>query len=87
MADPIVSDLLILAVTPLRLKFSAGLGLVLRATICGFLGPDVRCAQVKGESDIRGASRARWLLASRVAALGLHFLRFCKRVCAWGSKE
>ena len=86
MAAPIISDLLILAVTRSTHK-CAGVSVVLPENICGFC-PDVRCAQVKGGSRARGTVPAVQVGAGHaVSALSLHFLRFCKRVGASGPKE
>ena len=87
MAAPIISDLLILAVTPSTHKCSAGVSVVIPKNICGF-DPDVRCAQVKGGSRATGTVPAVEVGAAHaVSALSLHFLRFCKRVGASGAKE
>lgn len=88
MAAPIISDLLILAVTRSTHKCSAGVSVVLHKNICGFC-PDVRCAQVKGSPATGTVPAVQVSVAARlaVAALGLHFLRFCKRFGAWGPKD
>lgn len=87
MAAPIISDLLILAVTRSTHKCSGGVSVVLPENICGF-GPDVRCPQVKGGSRATGTVPAVQVGAGHaVSALSLHFLRFCKRVGASGPKQ
>lgn len=86
MAAPIISDLLIQAVTRSTHKCSAGVSVVLPKNICGF-GPDVRCAQVKGSPATGTVPAVQVGAGHAVSALSLHFLRFCKRVGASGPKE
>ena len=87
MAAPIISDLLILAVTHSTHKWSAGVSVVLPENLCGF-GPDVRCAKVKGGSRATGTVPAVQVGAGHaVSALSLHFLGFSKRVGASDPKE
>lgn len=71
MAAPIISDLLLLAVTPSAQKCRADVLVVLGASICGFLGPDVRCAAVwlAGASATRSASSTGICASCCVGAL------------------
>ncbi|MEG3959216.1 hypothetical protein [Microcoleus sp. herbarium2] len=85
MAAPIISDLLIRAVTRSTHKCSAGVSVVLPENICGF-GPDV-CAQVKGSLATGTVPAVQVGAGHAVSALSLHFWRFCKRVGASGPKE
>lgn len=69
MVTPIISDLLIVAITSSTHKWSAGVSVVLRANLCGFFLPRVRCVRVKGASDTaRRASSASGCVSCCVAA-------------------
>ncbi|WP_445175615.1 hypothetical protein [Microcoleus sp.] len=80
MAAPIISDLLILAVTRSTHKCSAGVSVVLPENLCGF-GPDAQMRAGKGITRHRnGASSAN---RCRSCCVGAEFALFAILQASW----